>query len=335
MTTPQATRRAALLAAAAATAASLVPAAVRADTWPSKPIRIIVSFPPGNSADLIAREVGPLLSQRLGQPVVIENRAGAGGLIGVEALAKSPPDGYTFCMSSLSPITIIPAMRRKLPYDPVKDLAPVGLMAKGPMFVMVRKDSPINSLADLIAQSKANPGKFTYASLGPGTISQLTTEAFKAASGAQLSEVAYKGSAQALTDVVGGFVTVMFDGAASASTQVAAGTLKALGVSTLKRSPIVPDAPTFDESGLPGMKGFEVFGWIGLFAPAGTPREIVARVQAELSQIVQLPSFAQRMRTAGLDAADPNTSAWFGDFIAKDLARWTKLAGDLKIVTPE
>ena len=334
MTASHAPRRAVLRAAAAATAASLLPAA-RADTWPSKPIRIIVSFPPGNTADLIAREVGPVLSQRLGQPVVIENRAGAGGLIGVEALAKSPPDGYTFCMSSLSPITIIPAMRRKLPYDSVKDLAPVSLMAKGPMLVMVRKDSPINSLADLITQSKANPGKFTYASLGPGTISQLTTEAFKAASGAQLSEVAYKGSAQALSDVIGGFVTVMFDGPATASTQIAAGTLKALGVSTLKRSALVPDVPTFDESGLPGMKGFEVFGWIGLFAPGGTPREIVSRVQAELAQIVVTPSFGQRMRTTGLDPADPNTSAQFTDFIAKDLARWSKLANDLKIVTQE
>ena len=335
MTIAQAPRRALLRAAAAACAAGILPAAAIADTWPSKPIRIIVSFPPGNSADMIAREVGPVLSQRLGQPVVIENRGGAGGVIGVDALAKSAPDGYTFGMSSLSPITIIPAVRRKLPYDPVRDLMPVGLAAKGPLFVMVRKDSPLNSLADLIAQSKANPGKLTYASLGAGTVSQLTTEAFKAASGAQITEVPYKGSAQALTDVVGGFVTVMFDGAASASAQIAAGTLKALGVTTLRRSPIVPDVPTFDETGLPGLKGFEAFGWIGLFAPAGTPREIVSRVQAELAQIVQSPSVSQRLRTAGLEPSDPNTPAQFGEFIQKDLARWSKLATDLKIVTNE
>jgi len=335
MSTPEAPRRALLRAAAAACAASLAPSAARADTWPSKPIRIIVSFPPGNSADLIAREVGPGLSQRLGQPIVIENRGGAGGVIGVDAVAKAPPDGYTLGMSSLSPITIIPATRRKMPYDPVKDIAPVALGARGPLFALVRKDSPINSLAELVAQSKANPGKFTYASLGPGTVSQMTTEAFKAASGAVLSEVPYKGSAQALTDLIGGFVTVMFDGAASASAQIAAGTLKALGVTTPKRSPIAPDVPTLDESGVPGLKGFEAFGWIGLFAPGGTPREIVARIQAEMAQVVQSPSVAQRIRTAGLDPVEPNTPAQFAEFIARDLARWTKLANDLKIVTTE
>ena len=311
---------------------ALVALPAAADTWPARPIRLIVSFPPGNTADLVAREIGPLLSQRLGQPVVVDNRAGAGGIIGVDALAKAAPDGYTLGVSSLSPITILPAVRKKLPYDPVKQIVPVTLAARGPLFLMVRKDSPINSVADLVAQSRANPGKLTYGSLGPGTVSQMTTELFKSASGANLVEVNYKGSAQAMTDLIGGHIHVMFDGPATAMGQVAAGTLKSLGVTTLKRSVLLPDVPTLEESGVPGLKGFDTFGWIGVFAPAGTPREIVARVQAELAQILQQPQVVQRLRTAGLDAADPNTPTQFGSFIQKDLERWTRLATDLKIV---
>ncbi|MBN9425801.1 MAG: tripartite tricarboxylate transporter substrate binding protein [Burkholderiales bacterium] len=316
----------------AASAAGLA-APAAANGWPNKPLRIIVSFPPGNSADLIAREVGPLLAQRLGQPVVIENRGGAGGVIGVEAVAKAAPDGYTLGMSSLSPITIIPATRRKMPYDSLRDITPVTLAAQGPLFLLVKKDSPIASLGDLIAQAKANGGKFTYGSLGTGTVSQMATEAFKAAAGVPLTEVPYKGSAQALTDLVGGTITLMFDGAASSASQIAAGNVRALGVTTLKRSGIVPDVPTLDESGLPGLKGFEAFGWIGLFAPGGTPKDIIARVQAEVSQILQTPGVTQRIRTAGLDVSDTNTPAQFGEFIQRDLARWTKIANDLKIVS--
>jgi len=306
-----------------------------ADAWPSKPIRLVIPFPPGNSADLVARAMGPLLSQRLGQPVVIENRGGAGGLIGVEAVAKAAPDGYTLAMSSLSPITILPAIRKKMSYDPVRHLAPVTLLAKGPAFLLVKKDSPIASVNQLISYSKANPGKLTYGSLGPGTISQMTTEAFKAASGADLTEISYKGSTQALTDLVGGQITMMIDGAASSAQQINAGTVKALAVTTVKRSPLVPGVATLDESGMPGLKGFDVFGWIGLFAPAGTPRDIVTRLQTELTQIAQNPAVVQQLQTAGLDAAEPNTPAQFSAFMQKDLARWTQLATDLKITTNE
>lgn len=311
---------------------ALAGAPAQAETWPARPIRLIVSFPPGNTADLVAREIGPLLSQRLGQPVVVDNRAGAGGVIGVDALAKATPDGYTFGVSSLSPITITPAVRKKLPYDPLKSVMPVSLAARGPLFLMVRKDAPIQSVADLIAQSRANPGQITYGSLGPGTVSQMTTEYFKAVSGANLTEVSYKGSAQAMTDLIGGHIHVMFDGPATAVGQVAAGTLKSLGVTTLKRSVLLPDVPTLDESGVPALKGFDTFGWIGVFAPAGTPREIVARVQGEIAQILALPQVVQRLRTGGLDAAEPNTPAQFGAFIQKDLERWSRLANDLKIV---
>ncbi len=316
--------------------AALVAAAwgggVLADTWPSRAIRLLVTFPPGNGADVIAREIAPLLSQRLGQPVVVENRGGAGGVIGVEAIAKATPDGYTIGMTSLSPITIIPALRKKLPYDPVKDLAPITLTAYGPMVLLVKKDSPINSVDDLIAQSKARPGAMTYGSLGTGTISHMTTEAFKAATGAALTEVPYKGSAQALTDLAGGNITLMFDGVTSAVSQVAAGTVKALGVSTLKRNALLPDVPTLDESGLVPLKGFEAVGWIGLIAPAGVPGAIVERVQSEVAQILLNPTVAQRVRSVGQTVPDTNTPAQFASYMQRDLARWTRLANDLKIV---
>lgn len=306
-----------------------------AQTWPARPIRLIVSFPPGNGADMIAREIAPLLSQRLGQPVVVENRAGAGGTIGVDAVAKSTPDGYTFGMTSLSPISIIPALKRKLPYDPIRDLVPVTLAGYGPMVLLVRKDSSINSVADLIAQAKARPGAITYGSLGTGTISHMVTEAFKAASGAPLTEVPYKGSAQALTDLVGGNIGVMFDGATSAAAQIAGGTVKALGVSSLKRNALLPEVPTLDESGVPLLKGFEALGWIGMIAPAGTPAALVDRMQVEATRVLQDPAVIQRIRTAGQTVPDPNTSAQFAEYIRRDLDRWSRLANDLKIVGQE
>ncbi len=320
-----------LLAAGLLTLTVLGAGPAHAQNWPTHPIRLIVSFPPGNSADLVARTFSNLLSQRLGQPVVIENRGGAGGVIGMEAMTKAAPDGYTFAVSSLSPITIIPAINRKLPYDPIHGLMPVTLLGVGPMFILVRKDSPINSVEDLITQSRANPEKFTYGSLGPGTISQMATEAFKAASGANLTEISYKGSAQALTDLIGGHITVMIDGAASSATQINAGTVKALAVTTLKRNSLVPDVITLNETGIPSLKGYNVFGWIGMFAPVGTPAPIISRMQTVLSEIGKDPSVIQPLKTGGLDVPDTNTPAQFAEFLAQDLARWTKVARDLNI----
>ncbi len=304
-----------------------------ADNWPAHAIKLIVSFPPGNAADLIARSFGSALSQRLGQPVVIENKAGAGGVIGVDALVKAAPDGYTFGVSSLSPITIIPAIKKDLPYDPIKNLMPVTLLGQGPLIILVRKDSPIDSVQDLIDQSKANPGKFTYGSLGPGTVSQMNTELFKAASGADLTEIGYKGSAQALIDLVGGHITMMIDGAASSATQIRADTVKALAVTTIQRSALVPEVATLDETGIPSLAGFNSFGWIGMFAPVGTPPEIVSRMQTELSLIGQDPAVIKQIHTGGLDVPSPNTPAQFAEFLQRDLARWTKVAQDLNLTS--
>lgn len=320
---------------ALALAAALLAGSAWAQAWPAKPIRMIVCFPPGNAADLTARAMGPLLAEKVGQPVIIDNRGGAGGVIGVDAVAKSAPDGYTLGVCSLSPITIIPATRAKMPYDPAKDLQPILLTNKGPLVLVVKRNSPFNSIDDLIAHARANPGKLSYGSLGTGTVSQLATEAFKAAAGLQITEISYKGSAQALTDLIGGHVDLMLDGAATAVAQMNAGTVKGLAVTTLKRSVFAPNVMALDESNLPGLKGFDVFGWVGVFAPAGVPGDVVTRLNRELGLLLREPSVMQRAAAGGQEMSEPNTPAQFRDFIRADLARWTALARKLNIETKE
>jgi tripartite-type tricarboxylate transporter receptor subunit TctC len=326
--------RSILKASLCALVASILGAAapVMAQEWPSKPIRIIVPFPPANGADVTARNLSNQLSQRLGQPVVIENRGGAGGLIGMEVVAAAAPDGYTVAIASLSPITILPAVKKKMPYDASKSFVGITLLSYGPNVLLVNKDLPVNNVKELIAYSKANPDKLAYGSLGRGTISQLVTEMFKGATGAQLREVNYKGSAQLLTDMMGGHVHVVFDGAASASLQVKTGKVKALGVTTLTRSSVMPEVPTLNEQGIASLKGFETIGWMGAFVPMGTPQSIVLRLQKELSEIVATEEFRKAMSVAALDVpAKPLSVEQFDQFVKKDYARWSKVARDLKI----
>ena len=301
------------------------------NAWPFKPIKLVVCFPPGNAADMLARSIGPILSERLGQPVVVENRAGAGGVVGVDAVAKATNDGHTIGVCSLSPITIIPAIRKQMPYDVNKDIAPVILSNHGPMVLVVKKNSPFNTLSDLIQYAKANPNKLSYGSLGPGTISQMSTEAFKMASGIQITEISYKGSGQALTDLVGGHVDVMLDGAASAVAQVAAGTVKALAVTTQKRSTLLPEVPTMHETNLAGLKGFDFFGWVGVIAPAGTSSETLNRLNKEIAFALKNPQVIQRVNAAGQDIYDANTPDQFREFIKGDAARWASVARKLNL----
>jgi tripartite-type tricarboxylate transporter receptor subunit TctC len=318
--------------AAALALTSLAVTPVTAQTaWPSKPMKLVVCFPPGNAADVFARSIGPILAEKLGQPVVVENRAGAGGVLGVDAVAKAPNDGHTIGVCSLSPITIIPSVRKQLPYDVNKDLAPVILTNRGPMVLVVKKSSPFNSLNDLIQYAKANPGKLSYGSLGPGTISQMSTEAFKAAAGIEMIEVSYKGSGQALTDLVGGHVDVMLDGAASAVAQVSAGTVKALAVTTQKRSVFLPDVPAMNESSIPGLKGFDFFGWVGFIAPAGTSSEVLNRLNMAIAGALKNPQVIQRAHAAGQEIADANTPEQFREYIRVDASRWSVLAKRLNI----
>ena len=323
------------VAAAAVTMLTTGLGAAHADTWPSKPIRFVVCFPPGNAADVFARAVGPLLSEKIGQPVVVENRGGAGGAIGVDAVVKSDPDGYTIGVCSLSPITILPAVRRTMPYDVERDIAPVVLSNRGPMVLVVRKDSPFNTLEDLIEYSRANPGKLTYASLGPGSISHMSTEAFKMAAGANIVEIGYKGSALALADVIGGHVDVMLDGAASASTQIAAGTVKPLAVTTQNRSKLLPDVPAMSESNIEGLKSFDFFGWVGFIAPSGTPPEVIDRLNREINETLKNPVVLQRAQVTGQEIVDANSPEQFRDFIRADHARWSAIAQKLKLEIQE
>ncbi len=308
-----------------------VSSAVAQSVWPTKPIKLVVCFPPGNAADVFARSVGPILSERLGQSVVVENRGGAGGVIGTDVVAKAPNDGYTIGACSLSPITIIPAVRKQMPYDVEKDLAPIILSNKGPMVLVVKKNSPFNSMQDLLQHARSNPGKLSYASLGTGTISQMSMEAFKIATGSQITEISYKGSSQALTDLIGGHVDLMLDGAASAVAQVTAGTVKALAVTTQKRSQFLPDVPAMSESNIQGLKGFDFFGWVGFFAPAGTPSDVVARLNREIAFALKNPQVIQRSQAAGQDIVDANTPEQFRAFIREDFARWSGLAKRLNI----
>lgn len=316
----------------ALSALAVIGTAAQANNWPTKPIKFVVCFPPGNAADVFAREISPLLSEKLGQPVVVENKPGAGGMIGVDAVAKAPGDGYTFGACSLSPITILPAVRSKMPYDVNRDIEPVVLTNKGPMVLVVKKDAPFNSFTDVIKYAKENPNKLSYASLGMGTISQLSMEAFKMASGTEITEISYKGSGPALTDLVGGHVDVMLDGAASVSTQVAAGTVKALAVTTKQRTALLPEVPAMSEFDMPGLKSFDFFGWVGFIAPAGTSPEVIARMNREITEILKHPKLKERAQATGQEIVNPNTPAQFREFIKADFTRWSDVARKLNLV---
>lgn len=305
-----------------------------AQTYPSKPIRVVVPFPPGNASDITARSIGDKLSQRLGQPVIIDNRAGAQGNIGVDAVAKATPDGYTILVTSLSPVVITPSVSKNTPYDPQRDLAPVAMIGFTGMILVASAQLPPNNTQELIAYIKANPGKITYASLGSGTLSMLAMEMFKRATGADVLHVPYKGSAQALTDLIGGQVTLMIDGMTSSYGQVKAGKLKAIAISAQHRSTFAPSIPTMAESGVPGLKDFDIAGWVGMLAPAGTPKPVVERLNSEVNLIMQQADFKERAATAGLELYAPATPEHFAVFIKNELTRYRETSKALNIEAP-
>ena len=316
---------------ALAAALSIFSSAAGAQTWPSKAIRIIVPFPPGNASDVAARALADRLAQRLGQSVIVENRAGAQGAIGVEAVAKAPADGYTLLITSLSPLVITPHVSKNLPYDPLRDLAPVARIGWTSMILVAPPSFPANTVQELIAYGRANPGKLSYASLGAGTISMLTMEVFKQATGLDILHVPYKGSAQATTDLIGGQVPLMFDGMTSSYGHVKNGKLKALATSATKRSVLAPEIPTLAESGMTGLKDIGVEGWTGILAPAGTPAAIVERLNAEVNLILEQADFKTRANGQNLDVYAPINAAQFGAFIRTEHARWGAVARPLKL----
>jgi tripartite-type tricarboxylate transporter receptor subunit TctC len=294
---------------------------VFAQTYPNKPIHLIVAFPPGGTTDVVARLVGQKLSEGLGQPVVVDNRPGASGIIGTEMAAKAAADGYTLLMGYITTNAINPSLYGKLPYDPVKDFAPVSWIASAPLLVMVHPSIPVNSVKELIALAKSKPGQLSYASGGNGSPPHLAGELFKTMAGVDMMHVPYKGSAPAMVDVLGGHVPVYFDGIVTTLPQVKAGKLRALGVTSAKRSPSAPEIPTVAESGLPG---FEVISWWGMVVQAGAPKEIVSKLNSEIVKIVQMPDVKERLASQGAIPMG-STPEQFAAHIKAETAKWGKV----------
>lgn len=306
---------------AAAIAFAAVPALAQApDVYPSKPIRFILPFPPGGGTDILGRLISERLAAALGQPVVIENRGGAGGNVGAEAAAKSAPDGYAIVLVAPS-LAISPSLYSKLNYDPVKDFAPISLVATVPNVMVTHPSVPAQTLAEFIALARTKPGGMNFGSGGSGTSNHLAGELFNIVAGVKLVHVPYKGVNLAMNDVLGGQVQLVVIGIPAAAPHIRAGRLRALAVVAPQRSPSLPDVPTVAEAGLPN---FEVSTWYGVLAPAGTPRAIINRLNTELVKIMQVPELKERLAAM---ATDPVTSTpeEFAELIKQEISRWAKV----------
>jgi tripartite-type tricarboxylate transporter receptor subunit TctC len=284
--------------AAALAAMPLAAQAQGAAPWPSKPIRYIVPFAPGGTTDILARVVGEKLALALGQPVVIENKAGQGGSAGSAELARAAPDGYTIGGGTISSHAINATLYDKLPYDPVTSFAPITLYATQPNMLLVHPSVPATNVTEFVALLKANPDKYSYGSAGNGTSQHISGELFKTQAGVKMQHIPYRGSGQMLPELLGGTLPVAFDNVASAIPHIKAGKLRALAVTTAQRSGVAPDVPTLAESGL---AGYELSSWQAVFAPAGTPKPIVDRLYAEIAKILKMPDVQKRLGDLGLD----------------------------------
>jgi len=289
--------------------------------YPAKPIRLVVPFPAGGTTDILARAVGQKLTEAWGQPVVVDNRPGAGGNIGSELVAKAAPDGYTLLMGTVGTHAINASLYAKMPYDHIKDFAPVILVAGVPNVLVVNPAVPVNSVQELIAYAKANPGRLNFASSGSGTSIHLSGELFKVMAGVQMTHIPYKGSAPALQDLIGGQVQLMFDNLPSALPQIKGGKLRALAVTSATRAAALPDVPTVAEAGLPG---FEASSWFGVLAPAGTPVAIIARLNAEIAKWLASPEAREKLASQGANAAGGSPED-FAKHIAAETAKWQKV----------
>lgn len=311
-----------------AMAALLAAAGAAHAQWsPTRPVRLIVPFPPGGAVDVIGRIVASRLPERLGQQVVVDNRGGANAIIGTELAARAAPDGHTLLIVPVGH-SITPSVTRKLPYDTLKDFAPVGQIGNGAYMLVVNIAVPAKSLSEFIALAKARPGQINYAFTGHGNATHLAAELFKVLAGVDMVGVNYKGGGPALTDLLGGQISAFFSGVASGGAQVRAGKIRALGVTTARRSDALPDVPTIAEA---GVTGYEVDGWYGLLAPAATPAAAIARFNRELSALVVTAEMKERLLAAGIDA-QPSTPAQFQDRITRDIRRWAEVVKKARIV---
>ena len=294
--------------------------------WPEKPVRIVVPFAPGGSTDIIARLLAPRFAQEFGQPFVIDNRPGAGGTIGAEAVTRAAPDGYTFAIVPSSYVTN--AALYKLPYDPARGIAPVGRIVSYPLILTVHPSVPANGLKELIDLMRSRPGALNLGSPGTGSSPHLVAEMFQQMTGTRLTHVAYKGDAPALSDLVGGQIQVLFVSGSVAMPQIKAGKVRALAVSTGERSPAVPDLPTIGEQ----VPGYAAGVWIGMFGPAGTPPEVVARLNQSLGRILRIPEIQERLRAVGTEPS-PSMPEEFARLIESEIGMWSQVvkAGNIRI----
>ncbi len=309
-----------VLAALAVTVIGAVPGGVAAQTaYPTKPIRLVVPFPPGGATDSLARIVGQQLGEALGQQVVVENKPGAGTIIGAETVASAAPDGYTLLMATSTTLAINPSLHPKLSYDPAKDFVPIAMVATVPFVLIVNESMPVRNVADLVSAVKARPS--TYASAGNGTMHHLAAELFKKVARIDLAHVPYKGGAPAVTDVLGGQVPMMFADLSPALPHIASGKLRALAVTSSSRVEILPDVPTVAESGYPG---FEAIAWQSFVAPAGTPKEIVSRLSRAINAILVRPAVKERILKQGMIPSSMPQDRLPG-YVVSEIARWKKI----------
>ncbi|SDP05293.1 Tripartite-type tricarboxylate transporter, receptor component TctC [Ralstonia sp. 25mfcol4.1] len=286
-----------------------------ADTFPSKPIQLVIPFPPGGATDVIGRLVGKKLGDKLGQTVVIDNRPGAGTIVGASYVAKAAPDGYTLLASSGTTFTVNPAIHAKLPYDPVKSFEPIGFAGRTGLILLANKDQPVSNLKQLVAAAKAQPGKLTYGSFGTGTTAQFAGEMLFNLAGVKLLHVPYKGSAPAMTDLIGGQIPFTVDTVAAAIPQVKSGKVKAIAVTTARRSTLLPDVPTAAEAGYPGI---DADTWLALVAPRGLPADVKLKLEKALAEVMAEPETRKALTNAGFEPLDGNGAA-VSALIAKEL----------------
>lgn len=301
--------------------ASAIPLGVVAQTYPAKTIKVFVPFPPGGGTDIIAREIANKLTATNGWSIIIDNKPGSGGNLGVDAAAKSAPDGYTLALGQSSNLAINPSLYSKLPYDPVKDLAAVSLVASAPLVMVVQADSPYKTLADVINASKAKPGSLNFASAGNGTVAHLASELLQKTANIKLTHVPYKGAAQATTDLLGGQVQLYMSSVPTLLGHIKTGKMRALFVTSLNRTDDLPNVPTVAES---GFKGFEAVTWFGFVAPAGVPKDVVTRLNVEINKALQSADVKKKLGDQGADVLGGSPEQ-FAALIKSDIARWAPI----------
>jgi tripartite-type tricarboxylate transporter receptor subunit TctC len=294
---------------------------VIAQDFPTRPLRMIVPWAPAGAADILARTLSQKMAEHWNQQVVVDNRPGANGVIGTELAARAPADGYTLLMGATGPNSVLPSLVAKLPYDALKDFAPVSLVATTTYVLSVNPSLPVNSVKDLIAYAKSKPGQLTFGSPGAGTPNHLSGEMFKAATGIDMQHVPYKGSAPVITDIMGGQITLAFENIAPVLPHIKSGRLKALAISASKRSALLPDIPTVAESGFPG---FQAVGWFGVLAPAGTPHDAIARLNAETVRVLKLADVRERLSGLGAEIIG-STVEDFATFEKSEIEKWAKV----------